>query len=108
MNDNKLIAEFMEWEYLDDIEKYVSPISICIYDLDPWESSDEDWTCAITPKQMLFHSSWDWLMPVLEKILNICAEADDLEKYAVIMDKAPFIGQTYEAVVEFIKCYNKR
>ena len=55
-----------------------------------------------------YHSDWNWLMEVIEKILNICAENDDLEKYAVITDNIPYIQQTYDECIKFINFYNKQ
>ncbi len=53
-----------------------------------------------------YDTSWDWLMPVVEKILNTCAEIDELEKAAIITDQVPYIDCAYEEVVNFIKWYN--
>ena len=52
-----------------------------------------------------YYSTWDELMPVIEKILNICAENDELERYSIITDNVTYLAQTYEEVVEFIKNY---
>lgn len=62
-----------------------------------------------------YHSSWDWLMPVIEKIMDICFECSELtgweindpEDFYAIRDCIPDITHTYKAVVEFIKWYNK-
>ena len=59
-------------------------------------------------EDLKFHSDWNWLMEVVEKILNICAENDDLEKYAVITDNIPYIQQTYDECIKFINFYNKQ
>ena len=54
MKDNKLIAEFMGMELGDDKTMY--------YD-------DAENLHPPTPiNELKFHSSWDWLMPVIEKI----------------------------------------
>lgn len=58
--------------------------------------------------RLKYHSSWDWLMPVVEKIFNITDE-----------DTRTFSGNSifelglsttkeiiYQAVIEFIKWYN--
>ena len=57
-----------------------------------------------------YHTSWDWLMPVVEKI-----KRTDLSRDMVMqgMDElidafdAEDIETTYQAVVEFIKQHNK-
>lgn len=58
-------------------------------------------------EDLKFHSDWDWLMEVIEKILNICSENDDLEKYHIITDNIPYIQPTYNECVKFIKFYNQ-
>ena len=54
-----------------------------------------------------YHTSWDWLMPVISKITKDerCVENEYRER---IMDVVPYgnIEDTIEAVVEFIKEYN--
>jgi hypothetical protein len=59
-----------------------------------------------------YHESWDWLMPVVEKIDNIYSTTSLTHKQEVrferilnlkITDK---IETVYKAVVEFIKWYN--
>ena len=59
-------------------------------------------------KGLLYNRDWNWLMEVVEKILNICAENDNLEKYAVITDNIPYIQQTYDECIKFINFYNKQ
>lgn len=59
-------------------------------------------------EDMKFHSSWDWLMPVVEKILNICQENDEMEKYYTITDAIPDIESVWLACVEFVKWYNEQ
>ncbi|MDC7249500.1 MAG: hypothetical protein PQJ49_06265 [Sphaerochaetaceae bacterium] len=55
-----------------------------------------------------YHTSWDWLMPVIETILDKAVELDDLERYSVVLDNIPYIEQTYDAVIEFIDWYNEQ
>ena len=109
MKDNKLIAEFMgEPYYYADEERY-------------YYADDEG---------MEFHTSWVWLMPVVEKIEEIAIEDDNLtikeHRYQVDMgytqcniydhvkdcvvasgDMGSKRLSTHKAVVEFIKEYNK-
>jgi len=69
-----------------------------------------------------YHTSWDWLMPVVEKIESLGYEVQirntdciifqllDTIKYKPIVDISSGNGKkdsTYMAVVEFIKEYNK-
>lgn len=62
-----LIAEFMGWHYDDISERYTTPFIIKVCDGDS-KYGQEDYDCRLTPEEMLFDSSWEWLMPVVEKI----------------------------------------
>ncbi len=93
--NNKLIAEFMDWKQCDpnDNTIYANPTNGALH------SSDSD---------MRFHTSWDWLMPVINKCLNIYhieQMNDDLN--FTFYDAMGNIEETYQAVVEFINEYNK-
>ena len=84
MNDNKLIAEFMGLEYKN---------GFLIGRLD-------------TPK---YHTSWDWLMPVVAKILDNAfydVGLTSMEDFYSIKENIPYMDETYKSVVEFIKTYN--
>ena len=79
MNNNKLIAEFM-WEHCT----------------------------VIDVSDTKYHESWDWLMPVVNKCLNIYhieQRNDDIN--FKFYDSMGDIKETYKAVVEFIKKYNR-
>jgi len=69
-----------------------------------------------------YHSSWDWLMPVVEKIENFGYEFIIVESRCYVKhntdhsieevfhmegDVCSKLKTTYEAVVEFINQYNK-
>jgi len=87
MNDNKLIAEFMGWNiqnYNELPNNFWNTIREIDFDVDDGYR---------------FHNSWDWLMPVVEKIYLLDAHIDF---FRVINFEA-----TYKRVVEFIKEYNK-
>lgn len=65
------------------------------------------------PKELKYHNSWDWLMPVVEQIKNIGthSKTTDLE-YTLLdnIDDALIIVRidlVYSAVIEFIKWHNK-
>ena len=113
MNDNKLIAEFMgavgtpkynptEWDVY---------ITGCL-DVD---SDDENAQHFYTPDEMKYHVSWDWLMPVVEKIESLgyvfTIQGGKAEYGEMISEPQCFIAEdklssTYKAVVEFIKEHN--
>ena len=85
MNNNKLIAEFMGMKYSDK------------------RSFDNgEWTHSIKSLSK-FQTSWDWLMPVIEEIDHLQHEPIQSIEDALA---TRCIGDTYNAVVEFIKEYN--
>jgi len=66
--------------------------------------------------EMRYEQSWDWLMDAVEEIMDMCFDCDeetgeelnDPEDFYAIRDCIPDITQTYKAVIEFIKNYNKK
>jgi len=98
MKENKLIAEFMGWEeiYKDASQldyKFAKPNEII------YRRNIDD---------LKYHSSWDWLMSVVEKIETISGKLPthigDLSLGYLISTN---IEETYIAVVRFIKEYNR-
>ena len=104
MNDNKLIAEFMgavgtpkynptEWDVY---------ITGCL-DVD---SDDENAQHFYTPDEMKYHTSWDWLMPVVESCFERLdardTSADEIKRQLLVCN----MSGVYDAVVEFINQYN--
>ena len=79
MKNNKLIAEFMD----------LRSTGMSIY----------------KESEYKYHESWDWLMPVVEKCLDVSND-DNIEDFYSIQNVVPNIEATYQAVVEFIKEYN--
>ena len=97
--NNKLIAEFMGMTYEKNIGWYDNEMRLeqIVYDLNDGNCFDE----------LQFKTSWDWLMPVVDKMntTELWEEYDIsyLATYLVSTD----INATYNAVVEFINEYNK-
>ena len=96
LENNKLIAEFMS-----DISSMNAKVSFSK-------------NCGVNDLQ--YHTSWDWLKPVVDKITelsgklpteegNLPNEEDWASGFSVFM--ATDIQATYNAVVEFIEEYNK-
>ena len=87
MKENKLIAEFMQ----------KGSKSLGIYDFDG---------CHYRLDELKFHTSWDWLMPVVESIFERLDSRDnsatEIKKYMLLC----CLDETYNAVVEFINQYN--
>lgn len=58
-----------------------------------------------------YSEDWNALMPVVEKIMDICFndeifEDDTINMFYNLRDQIPDISATYTAVVDFIKWYN--
>ena len=64
IENNRLIAEFMGWVLTNGFEGDIR------YNV-PKKVFTDPRLCYIEPARMLYHSSWDWLMPVVEKIESI-------------------------------------
>ena len=113
MNDNKLIAEFMG----------IDTKGMCYYIPEHEKPSNhyEGMTSTFFPDELEYHSSWDWLMPVVEKIMNMDTSQQRIfvtisggevnitvGKLSIYQDNFDSITNVYEAVVQFIKWYNKQ
>ena len=99
MNDNKLIAEFMGWD-IESPTTIPSNLHLSNLELD----SGGVWVYK-------YHTSWDWLMPVIEKCL--VGEAEQSEEISNTTIKNIYegicnqdISHAYKSAVEFIKTYN--
>ena len=95
---NKLIAEFMRWEEPTEWSA-IAPKS----GGDCWQYED-----------MKFNASWDWLMPVVRKIVEVSCDEDEnaflSDQYTSILETVPLaiIEDAYKVVVEFIEWHNKQ
>ena len=96
--NNKMIAEFMDARYEENKSFH--------------ESSDAYYEDC----ELEYHTSWDWLMPVVEKIESLgyvfTIQGGKAEYGEMISETQCFIAEdklssTYQAVVEFINQYNK-
>jgi hypothetical protein len=87
MENNKLIAEFMGL-VVSDSDNYTSELHTNV-DVD-----------------LEYHTSWDWLMPVVQECLT---KGEDEHEWDAIYNAVGTIDieDVYQAVVEFIKEYNK-
>ena len=93
VENNKLIAEFLGYSQPHPDYKNTSY----------WYKKGE------APLVFLsFHSDWNWLMRVIEKILQVCAEMDEMERYWRITDAMPYIDSVYTACVKFVKWLNEQ
>ena len=98
MKSNKLTAEFMGMTYGDPNDD-----SVMI-------KMTSQGNKVVPIESMKYHSSWDWLMPVVKRIVSdVELDIDYEDEYREhLMDVVPFakIEDVYEAVVEFIKKHN--
>ena len=98
MNYNKLIAEFMGLH-----DEILSTGNVHSWSDSPFyyitEDSKEKVMEGIT-KYSKYHTSWDWLMPVVHKIDEACGQRNALGLYI-----GEDIDVVYDAVVDFIQEY---
>ena len=91
--ENKLIAELMGYVYEDDRFFMEDSERVRLYEY--------------LPHELRYHTSWDWLMPVVDKMNTTeLWEEYDISYLATYLVSAD-INATYKAVVEFINEYNK-
>lgn len=106
MNSNKLIAEFMGMTYGDPNDDSVM--------IQTTPQGNE----VVPIESMEYHTSWDWLMPVVEKIESLRDPNGNAYRFSIDMCNAQIEGTTigvlggaykldtvYKAVVQFIKNY---
>jgi len=86
MENNKLIAEFME------LPTEVSKAGLLNYYHREYNSGT--W---YEEHELSYNVSWDWLMPVVEKIYSIDADVDFFKNIS--------LEDTYQAVIELIESY---
>ena len=103
MKDNRLIAEFMEYKLEGEV--WVATMS-----------KEDD---TYLGRHLLFQTSWDWLMPVVEKIESLRDTNGNAYRFTIDMCNAQIeetnieilggafkLDTTYKAVVEFINQNN--
>lgn len=112
--NNKLIAEFMGIHeiMLDGYSNYEIDVIYEILGIKPHAHKG----LIIHESDLQFHTSWEWLMPVVEKIEDIGCELTQTngectisfdDYYNETSSKTRFHA-TYQAVVEFIEWYNEQ
>lgn len=124
LENSKLIAEFMGMKNISSVNQHPE-----------YKDQEGDYWF---PERMEYHLSWNWLMPVVEKIAKLQFKPvevinngedsyydniyprtfgmvnADTRKFMVRLNKFPLhqsnslIEATYYAVIEFIEWYNKQ
>tara|TARA_R100000654_G_C2654829_1_gene123787 strand:- start:37 stop:351 length:315 start_codon:yes stop_codon:yes gene_type:complete len=97
--NNKMIAEFMDLETPDG----------CYFEYITKEGERSKPTHFIL---LEYHTSWDWLMPVVKKCWRIINELDMSFDKVIFKYRFDYIvyadlKESYEAIVEFINEYNQ-
>ena len=112
LEGNKLLAEFMGYEHKELEDDDVTITYNCYDHLEnisgkkPWESTIDDYTSWLRPDEMKFHSDWNWLMSVVDKIEGLkCKDIEDneIQWFVVIGEGADCrIYHDYSDVAEII------
>tara|TARA_R100001198_G_C5194169_1_gene185702 strand:+ start:765 stop:1079 length:315 start_codon:yes stop_codon:yes gene_type:complete len=99
--DNKLIAEFVglkKIEFKSGLVNY-KHTDYHVYD-------EKHHTTWYEGEELAFDKSWDWLMPVIDKIYHLEYEHEDNIENIEDALSTKSITDTYKAVIKFIKDYN--
>ncbi len=95
--DNQLIAEFMGVSILNNSWIHI-------------QGRDTNYNRQVYPNSLKYNSSWEWLMPVLEKVVKIKGgmflwniEGFEVRNALLRLDKE----EVFKWVVSFIKAYNQ-
>lgn len=91
MEENKLIAEFMGLIESSIDKKY-------------WTEKTKEGIGKGELVELKYHKSWDWLMPVVEKIEQV---HEGVPQELIKLSLFSTIDEVYNAIIEFIKWYNK-
>ena len=121
LEGKKLIAEWLGYEIdpLADADNdvfvryYVDDHIECIEDgVDYWDTYESDWTSWLTPSQMKFDTSYDWIHPVFNKIISSIDRIVDVnskDEWKSIFHNISFnteIDVVFFNCVRYIKWYN--
>ena len=101
LEGNKLIAEFIQLRGEYDEDKDLIYLE-----------SDIDGKGVYSLSELKYHTSWDWLMPCINKInfsdhLNLW-DKHNIDKFNLTESITNVdIERTYELIIKFIKWYNE-
>ena len=109
MKDNKLIAEFMGG-VLSSVPNLINLPQIRgdanIHSVKGSEVLPNGTYSVHRLSELKYHSSWDWLMPVVEKCYDNGADENEVGDITHALLDCD-IDHTYRAVVEFINQLNR-
>lgn len=125
--ENKLIAEFMGYEFIDGEFRVPHSDKTTNSNFSEWCSTygDIDGMFSVgyllAPSNLMFHSDWNWLIEVVEKIesldysIDITASNvyinhsdDEFKQIVGFSDTYSKIEAVYNACLDFIKWYNEQ
>lgn len=99
--NNKLIAEFMGLEPVKAYGKYSISKDHCTSRCDTIEETKGGFGSIAK-----YHTSWDWLIPVVKETHKYM-QGSDCDKNIEAAMYGLDIDEVYKAVIEFIKWYNE-
>jgi hypothetical protein len=104
IDGNRLIADFLKWEHYGDGMTYKFPNLYPIYHAD--DSRQTGWISdQISNAQ--FHTSWDWMRPVVDKIHDeLSFHTEWLPRFLDELTIFSTIEQVWKLVIQFIKWHN--
>jgi len=121
LENNKLIAEFLNWEF--DAIEFIAPKEFeTIIPFNHQSKKTKALECFTTSIykviDLKFHSDWNWLVEVVEKIESlrynimignvICIIERNNGLDSIMIREETKIEAVYNACVEFIKWYNEQ
>tara|TARA_R110002110_G_C13218286_1_gene697105 strand:+ start:489 stop:812 length:324 start_codon:yes stop_codon:yes gene_type:complete len=99
MKNNKLIAEFMGLDIIS-LEQFLVGVQSTIARI---KIDRKDYICPMVEGYLLehlqYHTSWDWLMPVVEKCLTTDGQHYVINDALLTCN----IDELYQSVLQFIK-----
>jgi len=95
LKGNKMVAKFDGWVLIPESDNKFVP--------EHYERG-QDWMDNIN--NLKYHTSWDWLMPVVQKILT--TNTGTLDVYSLYVSdslRTANIDDVYESVIDFLTWY---
>jgi hypothetical protein len=98
---NAIIAEFMGLKFKDD-DTYIS-------ELKEMRSNGVYFEQGYMTSELKYHTSWDWLMPVVDSIYNTGMDEQTTNEIGDVTHALLDINiqSTHDAVISFIEFYNQ-
>jgi len=115
---NKIIAEFMGAD-IDEGQWHPERVTIALSkEVKSSVSKEGAWGTfylndkVYSPYQLKYHTSWDWLMPCVEKMINICLEINTNDSHIHYRNiignlSTANIKMVYPTIILSIQWYNQ-